>query len=60
MSAVVAPVFQAYALPPEAVSVVELPLHIVVLPEIVTVGVELTITETVAVLEHPAAVPVTV
>ena len=62
MSAVVAPVFQAYVVAPLTVIVVELPLHIVKegAAERVKVGIGFTVTVTVLVLEQPAEVPVTV
>ena len=62
ISVVVAPVFHAYVAAPVTLSVVELPLQIVNegAAERVKVGIGLTVTETVVVLEHPAAVPVTV
>ncbi len=49
MVAVVAPVVQEKFVPPEAVSVVLSPLQIVVLPEIIAVMLELTVTVMLAV-----------
>lgn len=55
----VLPVFHAYKVAPEAVSVVDCPVHIVA-EFTVTVGFGLTLTVAIAVLEHPDVVPVTV
>lgn len=51
-----APVFhQEYVPPPEAVSVVMFPAQIEVLPEMLAVGTEFTVTFAVATLVQPAA-----
>ena len=62
MLADVAPLLHIYELPPEAVSVVELPLHTVSLPVIAAVSELPTVTVTVAESTQPpdALVPVTV
>ena len=52
IAAVVAPVFQAKLLPPDAVSVVLLPPHTTVVPAIVAVMLEFTVTVTAAVSAH--------
>lgn len=56
---VVAPVFHEYVVAPVAIKLAELPEQIVAF-DIATVGVELTVTDTVFVFEHPFDVPVTV
>ena len=53
IAVVAAPVFQVYVLPPLAVSVVLLPLHIVVVPLIKAVGFVFTVTVALAVPVHP-------
>ena len=60
--AVVAPPVHAYVVPPDAVSVVELPLHIVNEGEAVIVadGMAFTVTVLVVVPEHPPVVAVSV
>ena len=60
MADVVAPVFHEYVVPPDAVSVVLLPAHIDVVPEILGVGEGLTVMVTLVLSEHEPLLTTTV
>ena len=59
-AAVDGPPDQEYELPPLAVRLVDAPAQILVAPEIVIVGTELTVTNCDALDVHPFDIPVTV